>query len=294
MKKSLKIAALFMGIAAIASCGKDKDDVINIEETYDMVYMLGANALDEEGNSHWDASDPVAMTPTGVKNEFEVELDMIRTAENKLIKFVLSNDKPWDQAKFLVPALADMDGTNPYAFLKEGVNKLELSAETAPGVLRDHFFGMAKGTSGRYKLVVNPAAKTLTATKLSTLEEPEIMEWEEGMLYLVGDLNGWAIAQPTPMVKNGAIFTYEGNVKNGTFKIATKFNWDDPFWRPTTADVKISRTGITSTATDLYEKDDTVPASKDDYKWNVDETGIYRLTLDTTAKTFNATWISAE
>ncbi len=289
--KTLKFFALALMCAAVAvSCEeKQGDEVIDLETHYEMVYMLGANALDAEGNSHWDAADPVAMTATTNPDEFVVELDMVRTAENKLIKFCLTNDKPWNEADFLVPALADMVEGQSYAYLKEGVNKLEPSSELkdGEGKLRDHFFGMEKGTSGRYKLVVNPVAKTLTATKLSTLEEPEILEWEEGMLYLVGDLNGWAIASPTPMVRNGDIYTYEGVLKAGTMKIATEFNWDCDFYRPAIDLTEISKSGIADNGVQRH-------AGDPDEKWSIVDTGRYSLTLNVTAMTMEAVWLGEE
>lgn len=294
MKQSLIIfATLLLGVLAISSCNKKPiDDPIDVDLHYDMVYMLGGNAFDAEGNAHWDAKEPIAMKKTADLDVFVAELDLVRSAENKLIKFCLSEGKEWNETDFLVPALADMQEGQAYAFLKEGVNKLEASRETEPGVLRDHFFGLAKGTSGKYRLEVNPVKLTVTATRLSTIEEPEIMEWEEGMLYLVGDLNGWNIAQPTKMVKNGDVFSFEGVVKAGTFKITTVFDWGGSNWRPTSADVHISKAGISDEAADLYAPDSA--AHSEDWKWNVDETGKYQLTLDTKAKTMKVKWLSAE
>lgn len=290
--KTLKFfSGMLIMAAALVSCDPDnKDNPIDVETHYDMVYMLGALALDAEGNSHWDAADPVAMTKTSNPDEFVVEIDMVRSAENKLIKFVLSNDKSWDQAEFIVPAAASMVEGMSYAYLKEGLNKLAVTSEAKDGVgnLRDHFFGMEKGTSGRYKLVVNPVDLTLQATKLSSLAEPEIIEWQEGMLYLVGDLNGWSIASPTPMVKESDnVFTFEGTLKAGTMKIATIFDWGGQFYRPAVDNTQISKAGIA----DKQVVFGTEAECGSDLKWAVADTGRYKLVLDTKAMTMDAKWL---
>lgn len=290
MKKLNIIALLAMGAAIFTSCKPEETNKpIDIETHYDMVYMLGANAIDAEGNSHWDATSPLAMTATENPDEFVAELDMVLSAENKLIKFCLTADKPWNEADFVVPALDAMVEGKSFAYLKEGVNKLAISSELRDGVgnLRDHFFGMEKGTSGRYKLVVNPVELTLTATKLSTLEEPEILEWEEGMLYLVGDLNGWAIASPTPMVRNGNVYTYEGILKAGTMKIATVFSWNGDFYRPAIDATIIGKGGIADKGVQCH-------AGDPDEKWAIADTGRYSLTLDITAMTMDAKWLGEE
>lgn len=291
--KTLKIfAAMLMVAAALVSCNKEPKtpSIVDVETHYDMVYMLGGAAFDAEGNSHWDAADPIAMNATSNPDEFEVEIDLVRSAENKLIKFVLSNDKPWNEATFLVPAVEAMVPDMSYAYLKEGLNKLAPTSEPADGEgnLRDHFFGMEKGTSGRYKLVVNPVEFTVHATKLSSLAEPEIIEWQEGMLYLVGDLNGWQIANPIPMVKESdKIFTFEGEIKSGTMKIATIFDWSGAFYRPAVDGVEISQSGIANNAV-VCGTDEEVGG---DYKWSIVDTGKYKLTLDIEAMTMEATWL---
>lgn len=289
MKQLFKtILTLFCGVVMFSSCKKEekKLDVIDVERHYDMVYMLGAAA-----DNHWDAADPLPMKKTDDPDVFEYELDLVRSAENKLIKFTLDVNT-WDKATFLVPALASMEKDQAYAFLKEGENALEESSELkGPGELRDHFFGMAAGTSGRYKLQVNPIKKVVTATKLSTLEEPEILEWVEGNLYLVGDAApaGWAIASPTPMERNGDIHTYTGPLSAGEFKIATVFDWGGDFYRPAIDQTEISSSGIADEAVVCWKED--ADAGHGDNKWRVQEAGNYKLTLDVAALTLKVEWL---
>ncbi len=229
-------------LVLFSSCDKDKEpEVIDVERHYDMVYMLGAAA-----DGHWDSADPLPMTATSDKDVFVHELDLVRSAENKLLKFSVDVNT-WDKAHFLVPALESMVEGQSYAFLKEGVNQLAETSEEKDGVgnLRDHFFGMAEGTSGRYKLELNPIKLTLTATKLSSLDDPEIIEWVEGNLIL----------SVMPLPRDGKckshthgpqrnVHTYEGALNAGEFKIATIFDWGGDFYRPAVDKTEISSSGI--------------------------------------------------
>jgi hypothetical protein len=282
MKKICKIAMLFCVLATVFSCDKNNkpEDPIDMENHYDMVYMLGAAA-----DGKWDSKDPLSMTKTEDLDVFVYELDLVRSSENKLVKFSLAKGE-WNEVEFLVPVKVE-EGQS-FAFLKEGVNELSSTSEKLEGVgnLRDHFFGMAKGTSGRYKLEVNPIKKTLKATKLSSIKEPEIIEWVEGNVYMVGDAtpNGWEIGNPTPMKRDGDIHTYEGILKAGEMKFPTKFSWDGEFYHPAVDKTEISKSGIADEKVEFY-------AGGDDKKWLIKDQGKYKLTLDAKALTLKVQWL---
>lgn len=290
MKNTRKMLMLFLAgtLFLLPSCDKDKEpEVIDFERHYEMVYMLGAAA-----DGHWDSADPLPMTATADKDVFVYELDLVRSAENKLIKFSVDVNT-WDKTHFLVPALENMVEGQAYAYLKEGENKLAESSvpKDGDGNLRDHFFGMDKGTSGRYKIEINPIKLTLKATKLSSLADPEIVEWVEGNLYMVGDAApaGWAIASPTPMVRNGNIHTFEGALKAGEFKIATVFDWGGDFYRPAVDQTEISKSGIADGTVVCWKED--AAAGHGDNKWRVKDAGKYRLTLNTETLTLKVEWL---
>lgn len=98
MKNVKKLMMLFLAgtLVLFTSCDKDKEpEVIDIEHHYAMVYMLGAAA-----DGHWDSSDPLPMTATSDKDVFVHELDLVRSAENKLLKFSVDINT-WDKAHFL-------------------------------------------------------------------------------------------------------------------------------------------------------------------------------------------------
>ncbi|MBR5175220.1 MAG: SusF/SusE family outer membrane protein [Bacteroidales bacterium] len=271
MKKTALLAIL-CGALAIVSCKKpddNKQDPIDIEKEYTELYALGASV------NKWDSMDPEPMKKVG-KNLFEIEVDLIKSNENKLIKFCTTKGLDWSQTDYLVPATVEAD--KPYGFLKEGDgNKLQHSSEKADGVgnLKDWFFGLEAGKSGHYRLTVNPYELTVKAEKLSSLPDKAEAVWEEGMVYMVGDATpaGWDINSPTAMVKNGDIFTYEGPLTPGEMKFPVEFRWDGPTYMAEEAGTDITAGG-----------DFTVvlsPNGDPDNKFKVTAAGNYKLTLDT-------------
>ena len=94
-------------------------------------------------------------------------------------------------------------------------------------------------------------------------------------IYMVGDAapNGWTIEDATPLtwVENTAEFVYEGPLKTGELKFAAgEASWDAPFYMatvPTQEDLSVTSMQF-------------VPPGGVDYKWKVNESGNYRITLD--------------
>ena len=273
MKKTAFLAIL-CGALAIVSCKKpddNKQDPIDIEKEYTELYALGASV------NKWDSNDPEPMKKVG-KNLFEIEVDLIKSNENKLIKFCTTKGLDWSQTDYLVPASVEAD--KPYGFLKEGDgNKLQHSSEKADGVgnLKDWFFGLEAGKSGHYRLTVNPYELTVKAEKLSSLPDKAEAVWEEGMVYMVGDATpaGWDINSPTAMVKNGDIFTYEGPLAVGEMKFPVEFRWDGPTYMAEEAGTDITAGGEFTTVLS--------PNGDPDNKFKVTAAGNYKLTLDTKA-----------
>ena len=273
MKKTAFLAIL-CGALAIVSCKKpddNKQDPIDIEKEYTELYALGASV------NKWDSMDPEPMKKVG-KNLFEIEVDLIKSNENKLIKFCTTKGLDWSQTDYLVPASVEAD--KPYGFLKEGDgNKLQHSSEKADGVgnLKDWFFGLEAGKSGHYRLTVNPYELTVKAEKLSSLPDKAEAVWEEGMVYMVGDATpaGWDINSPTAMVKNGDIFTYEGPLAVGEMKFPVEFRWDGPTYMAEEAGTDITAGGEFTIVLS--------PNGDPDNKFKVTAAGNYKLTLDTKA-----------
>ena len=286
MKNITRTLILACGIAALMSCKKDPSSsgTIDLEQHYKMVYMLGG------ATGKWDSSDPMPMETTADQDVFTYEIDLVRSAENKLLKFCLSVDS-WDKAKFLLPETV-IEGES-YTYLKEGENRLRITqaklkdAATGEMTVDDHFFGLDKGTSGKYRIEVNPIKLTLTATKLSSIEEPEFREWEEGRVYMVGDAApaGWDINQPTIMEKSGDVHTFEGEIKAGELKFPTKYSWEGPtYMAPDENGTEITSAGYTGKVV-------LMPEGKPDQKFKFTDAGKYRLTLNTSTLEFKAEYL---
>lgn len=273
--KKIAIIALLLGTTMFVSCKKDEkkgNDPIDFEKEYTELYALGTAA-----NNKWDSMDPEPMT-LAEKDVFVIEVDMIKSNENKLIKFCMTKGLDWSQTDYLVPESVEPD--KAYCIMKEGENKLQHTSEKQDGVgnLKDWFFGLAPGTSGHYRISVNPRTLIMTATKLSSLPDKAEIQWEEGMVYMVGDAApaGWDINGPTPMAKvSDTIFTYEGALAVGELKFPVEFRWDGPFYYAESEGVEISA-GNTYPVV-FYENNTDVP----DNKFKVTTAGDYKLTLDT-------------
>lgn len=270
MKKTA-LLAIFFGALAIVSCKKpeNNNDPIDVEKEYTELYALGASV------NKWDSNDPEPMTNVG-KNLFSIEVDLIKSNENKLIKFCTTKGKDWNQTDYLVPATVEAD--KPYCFLKEGDgNKLQHSSEAADGEgnLKDWFFGLEAGKSGHYRITVNPYELTVKAEKLSSLPDKAEAVWKENWVYMVGDATpaGWDINSPTEMAKDGDIFTYEGPLTAGEMKFPVEFRWDGPTYMAEEAGTDITAGGEFTTVLS--------PNGDPDNKFKVTDAGNYKLTLDT-------------
>ncbi len=266
--------ALVIGALAIVSCKKSEptpQQPLEVEQEFTELYALGASV------NKWDSNDPETMTKAG-KNLFTIEVDLIKSNENKLIKFCTTKGKDWTETDYLVPAVVETD--KPYGFLKEGEgNKLQHTSVKLDGQdnLKDWFFGLEAGKSGKYRLTVDPVNLTVKAEKLSSLPDKAEAVWEENMVYMVGSATpaGWDINSPTAMVKNGDIFTYEGPLAAGEFKFPVEFRWDGPTYMAAEAGTEIA----------AGQEYDVVlaPNGDPDSKFVVKEgsEGNYKLTLDT-------------
>lgn len=268
--KKITFLALLLGVATmLVSCKKDNkgNKQIEFEKEYTELYALGGAV------GKWDSMDPEPMNLAS-KDNFVIEVDLIKCNENKLIKFCMTKGKDWSETDYLVPAEVETD--KPYAFLKEGENRLQHTSVKldGDGNLKDWFFGLEAGHSGRYLLTVNPRKLTLTAEKLSSLPDKPEVQWEEGMVYMVGDATpaGWDINAPTPMVKNGDIFTYEGALAVGEMKFPVEFRWDGPTYMAEEAGLEISAGNTYNVVLS--------PNGDPDNKFKLTAAGDYKLTLD--------------
>lgn len=148
--------------------------------------------------------------------------------------------------------------------------------------------------SGRYRITLDLENYTISATKLSGDnpggDDPEVTPLESDTLFMIGDAtpNGWSMDDATEFTRsdeNGYIFTWEGNLKEGTFKACLKPDgtFSCPFLRPSSAEVEVSEAGVA--------KSDFVYTTNPDDQWKVTKAGKYRLTFDLEHWTISATYL---
>lgn len=127
----------------------------------------------------------------------------------------------------------------------------------------DDKFAIQKG--GLYRLTVDVIEMTYYAEELASSPYSE--------LWIVGSAapKGWDLDNADKMRQNPAdpfLFSFNEILAVGEFKIATAKSWDAPFYRPISASQPISETTIQLSAGDP------------DYKWNITESGPYKISLN--------------
>jgi len=120
-------------------------------------------------------------------------------------------------------------------------------------------------SAGNYKITVDLYKLTINIVKLAG---PPYSQ-----LWIVGDAtpNGWDIGNAAEMRRDPGdhfIFQYNEILNSGEFKIATKKDFNAPFYRPT-----MNHPDISSTAVQLN-------AGDPDNKWYITNPGAYKITLN--------------
>lgn len=122
---------------------------------------------------------------------------------------------------------------------------------------------------GNYKLTLNLRDMTMDIVNA----DPPVAPFNK--LWLLGDATpgGWSLDNASPMTVNAGdpfVFTWEGKLVAGDFKIATEKNFDGAFYRPTT-----NAPALTETAIQLN-------AGDPDNKWHITTAtaGNYKITLN--------------
>ena len=105
---------------------------------------------------------------------------------------------------------------------------------------------------------------------------------KETHIYMIGDATPgeWSLDEAqefTQSASNKDVFTWEGNLKLGTFKMSDVKSFDAPFFRPSSNNVIVNSNGVSASDV-IYTKDP-------DDKWKVTEAGTYKITLNLKNKT---------
>lgn len=113
--------------------------------------------------------------------------------------------------------------------------------------------------------------------ELKVVEIP-VTPYEIADLWMVGNATAvdWNIDNPVKMEKIGEnAFKYEGHLNEGEFKCPMEpGNWGGPFIMPVNGGTIIDSKGVESDEISL------MPEGNPDNKWNVIESGEYRIVID--------------
>ena len=210
-----------------------------------------------------------SATPGGWEWEQATELtkssDYIFVYEGELktgeLKF--SGEKDWDDSFIHSP----LDGVK--------INK--------DGVEDEKFEYYAGGNDNKWKVEVQGKYRLTLDLEHWTIKSEFLGELQkETHIYMIGDATagGWAwdkAQEFTQDASNKDVFTWEGQLTEGTFKMSEEKDYNAPFYRPSSANVTVDASGVSAS-------DMVFTASPDD-QWKVTEAGTYQITIDINNKT---------
>ena len=143
--------------------------------------------------------------------------------------------------------------------------------------------------AGVYTITVNIDAMTISATYVGESEQPKT-------LYLIGDVCGWSIDNPTPCKSEGDnVYVYTGEFQAGWIfqAMREKGNWGADFIVPTEATTLETPIGSVTAIVNIPEaglENNACQSSSDHSKaWIVEKAGTYTLKFDLNSMTLNVT-----
>lgn len=143
--------------------------------------------------------------------------------------------------------------------------------------------------AGVYTITVNIDAMTISATYVGESEQPKT-------LYLIGDVCGWSIDNPTPCKSEGDnVYVYTGEFQAGWIfqAMREKGNWGADFIVPTEATTLETPIGSVTATVNIPEaglENNACQSSSDHSKaWIVEKAGTYTLKFDLNSMTLNVT-----
>ena len=143
--------------------------------------------------------------------------------------------------------------------------------------------------AGVYTITVNIEAMTISATYVGESEQPKT-------LYLIGDVCGWSIDNPTLCVSEGDnVFVYTGEFQAGWIfqAMREKGNWMADFIVPTEATTLEAPIGSVTAIVNIPEaglENNACQSSSDHTKaWIVEKAGTYTLKFNLNDWTLNVT-----
>lgn len=130
--------------------------------------------------------------------------------------------------------------------------------------------------AGKYLLTLDLRNWTISTEFLGENEGPSIEPIESESLYIIGDATpgGWSMDSATEFAKDGYIYTWTGDLKEGELKgcLERASDFSCPWIMPLENGSEITKAG-------LHEAE-FVFSKAPDYKWKVTEAGKYTVTFD--------------
>lgn len=258
IKNIVTVLSALLLMAGLMACEGEKDLIIiegNLPIKTSTLYLVG----DATPNG-WSIDAPTPLEAVG-------EDPLVFTWEGPLnvgeMKLCLTTGS-WDAA-FIRP---QADG--------EAIGKDGIAGETFKMHAGDPDDKWKVIDAGIYNLRFDLRNWIVDIAYVREQDAPVIEPIVTDVLYIVGDAtpNGWVIDNPNALEKKSEyVFVYEGPLDKGELKACTATgSWDVPFIRPLSDGCMISASGV--------ESNDFVYTTTPDYKWRVEESGIYRLTFD--------------
>lgn len=177
--------------------------------------------------------------------------------------FVFTYNELLNAGEFKIPAATGNWGCDYYMPLANHPAITATGVQLVPGGSPDNKWQIT--TAGAYKIKLD-----LLNTKISIQPFTPYKQ-----LWLVGDATpvGWNISSPAPMTPdptNPYIFTWEGAMTAGEFKIPTTTgNWGCDYFMP-----MVNHQSLSSNLAKF------IPSGNPDNKWQVTVPGNYKITLD--------------
>lgn len=245
-------------MSLLTGCEGEKDMKIidgNLPIKTSTLYMVG----DATPNG-WSIDDPTPFTQS-------TEDAMIFTWEGSLntgeMKLCLVSGS-WDNA-FIRPAT---DQT--------AISKSNISGQTFVMWAGDPDNKWRVTEEGKYRLTFDMRNWTMSTEYLGEKDKPAVEPISLEHLYAIGSATpgDWDWGQASELTKESDyIFVYEGELKTGELKFSGEKDWGASFIHCPSDGVKINKDGVEDENFQYY-------ANGNDYKWNVEVHGNYRLTLD--------------
>lgn len=124
---------------------------------------------------------------------------------------------------------------------------------------------------GEYKITLDLLNFTIKVEVSSPKPEPI----KTDVLYMIGDgtPGGWSLDDAQTFVKEAdGVFSWTGELKEGTFKACVIKDFSAPFLRPSSGNVTVSSAGVSAP--------DFVYTTSPDDQWRVTEPGRYKITFN--------------